>query len=95
MSDKNNMVICYEISRFVVFWMVVLHWWERMDGDGKAFSLGVGMDRHIPDNPNPIVYHGKDIPCMVGIRRADPFYVCGSKRIRSMKYKRGGVHFGS
>ena len=63
-----------------------------MDGDGKAFSLGGGMDRHIPDNPNPIVYHGKDIPCMVGIRQVDPFYVCGSKRIDSMKYTYGGVH---
>ena len=73
MSDKNNMLICYEINRFVVFLMVVLlhwwermivllHWWERMDGDGKAFALGGGMDRCIPDNPNPIVYHGMDIP---------------------------------
>ena len=66
-----------------------------MDGDGKAFALGVGTDSSIPDNPNPIVYHGKDIPCMVGIHLVDPFYVCGSKRIRSMKYKRGGVHSGS
>jgi hypothetical protein len=32
---------------------------------------------------------------MVGIHLVDLFYVCGSKRIRSMKYKRGGVHFGS
>ena len=71
---------------------VLLHWWERMDVAGKAFALGVGMDRRIPDNPNPIVYHGMDIPCMVGIRRVDPFYVCGSKRIDSMRYKCGGVH---
>ena len=106
MSDKNNMLICYEIIRFVVFLMVVLlhwwermivllHWWERMDGDGKAFALGGGMDRCIPDNPNPIVYHGMDIPCMVGIRQVDPFYVCGSKRIDSMKYTYGGVLSGS
>jgi hypothetical protein len=33
-----------------------------MDVGDKAFALGVGMDSHIPDNPNPIVYHGKDIP---------------------------------
>ena len=87
------MLICYEINRFVVFLMVVLrHWVERMDVAGKAFSLGAGMDSGIPYNPNPIVYHGMDIPCMVGIRRVDRFYVCGSKRIDSMKYKRGGVH---
>lgn len=92
MSDKNNMVICYEIIPFVVFLKVVLHWVERMDGDGKAFSLGGGTDSSIHHNPNPIVYHGKDIPCMVGIRRAGRFYVCGSKRIRSMKYTYGGVH---
>ena len=96
MSDKNNMLICYEINRFVVFLMVILrHWVERMDVAGKAFSLGGGMDRCIPDNPKAIVYHGMDIPCMVGIRRVDPFYVCGSKRIDSMRYKRGGVHSGS
>ena len=96
MSDKNNMLICYEINRFVVFLMVVLrHWVERMDVAGKAFALGGGMGSSIPDNPNPIVYHGMDIPCMVGIRRVDPFYVCGSKRIDSMRYKRGGVHSGS
>jgi len=87
------MIICYEINRFVVFLMVVLlHWWERMDVAGKAFALGGGTDRCIPDNPNPIVYHGMDIPCMVGIRQVDPFYVCGSKRIDSMMYKCGGVH---
>ena len=62
-----------------------------MDVAGKAFALGVGMGRRIPDNPNPIVYHGMDIPWMVGIRQADLFYVCGSKRIRSMKYTYGGV----
>jgi len=90
------MIIWYEINRFVVFCKVVLlHWSERMGVAGKAFSLGGGMDRRIPDNPNPIVYHGMDIPCMVGIRQVDPFYVCGSKRIRSMRYKLGGVHFGS
>lgn len=75
--------------------IVLLHWWERMDGDGKAFALGGGMDSSIPDNPNPIVYHGMDIPCMVGIRQVDPFYVCGSKRIDSMKYTYGGVLSGS
>ena len=89
------MLICYEINRFVVFLKVVLHWVERMDVAGKAFSLGGGMDRCIPDNPNPIVYHGMDIPCMVGIRQVDPFYVCGSKRIDSMKYTYGGVLSGS
>ena len=58
MSDKNNMVICYEINRFVVFLMVVLrHLVERMDVVGKAFSLGGGTGSGIPDNPNPIVYH--------------------------------------
>ena len=66
-----------------------------MDGDGKAFSLGGGTDSSIPDNPNPIVNHGMDVPCMVGIRQVDPFYVCGSKRIRSMKYTYGGVLSGS
>ena len=57
MSDKNNMLICYEINRFVVFLMAVLrHWVERMDVVGKAFALGGGTDRRIPDNPNTIVY---------------------------------------
>ena len=87
------MLICYEINRFVVFLMVILrHWVERMDVAGKAFALGGGMGSSIPYNPKVIVYHGMDIPCMVGIRRVDPFYVCGSKRIDSMRYKRGGVH---
>lgn len=90
------MLICYEINRFVVFLMVVLRpLVERMDVAGKAFALGGGMDRCIPDNPNPIVNHGMDVPCMVGIRQVDPFYVCGSKRIDSMKYTYGGVLSGS
>ena len=90
------MLICYEINRFVVFLMVVLRpLVERMDVAGKAFSLGGGTDSSIPDNPNPIVNHGMDVPCMVGIRQVDPFYVCGSKRIRSMKYTYGGVLSGS